>query len=331
MPWNPCPRCRGIRTIDGGSGNDVLVLDDMRERIALSTYQGGAGFDTLRLRNPTGVSIGDTLLAKFAGFEALELPDAFNDVVLSNAGLPTGATAFTVIGGSDGDLLDGAAATIALTLHGRDGDDELAGGSGADRLDAGTGTDVVSGGAGNDTIRFGDVDGDDVADGGAGIDTLQLALGSARLYAPILAGFTGFEALELQGDGFRAVLPAGLAAVAGNASFRVEIVSAGQARPQALLNASQFTARLDIHGGDGDVNIIGGRNADVIRDGAGADRIQGGVGGDSILLTADGAADRLAYAGLNEGSRDIAAAAGAGVLTVPHPVLWTLDCTMRRA
>jgi Ca2+-binding RTX toxin-like protein len=327
----PAGQVFGADTINGGDGDDTVrvhlsqadgALPDysLADFTALSAYQGGVGTDTLRILGTAGVSVTDAVLSRFAGFEVLQLPDFFNDVVLTNAGLSAGTTAFTVQGGSDGDLLNGSGATIALSLLGGAGDDELQGGSGNDLLDAGQGTDYVLAGAGNDTVNFDGVNGDDVADGGAGIDRLALFMPSTNATPLTFASFTGFESLSISMDDSRAVLPAAFTAAVGSGVFFIDIFTF-TGGPGASLVASQVLTRLDIRGGSGAETIIGGRAADTIRDDFGPDRIQGGLGADALLLSPDGAADRVAYGNANEGTRDIAAVSNAGTLAQADTII----------
>jgi Ca2+-binding RTX toxin-like protein len=301
----------GADSVLGGAGDDAISVE-FRSLDAGAAFNGGAGSDVIQALD--AVVLRDGTLARFAGFEQLRLTNALNEVVLGPGAQPPGATAFAVIGGSETDLLNGSAATIALTLTGLAGDDELTGGSRNDVLFAGTGSDWASGGAGADTVYLDDVDGTDAADGGIGTDTLWLNIGSGRIAATSLSGFTGFEALTLSlASGGRVVLPAGIGTAVGSGQFAVDIVSPAGGAGGAL-NASAVATRLDIRGGAGADDILSGSGADTIRDGAGEDRLRGRLGGDLFALTADGAADRITYSFSSEGSADIFASSAAGTV-----------------
>ena len=82
-------------------------------------------------------------------------------------------------GSSDKDELDASNYQGSVTLYGRGGNDELAGGSNNDLLFGGDGNDELSGNAGNDVLVGGD--GDDELDGGIGSDVLIGGLGSDDL------------------------------------------------------------------------------------------------------------------------------------------------------
>ena len=82
-------------------------------------------------------------------------------------------------GSSDKDELDASNYQGSVTLYGRGGNDELAGGSNNDLLFGGDGDDELSGNAGNDVLVGGD--GDDELDGGIGSDVLIGGLGSDDL------------------------------------------------------------------------------------------------------------------------------------------------------
>jgi Ca2+-binding RTX toxin-like protein len=313
-------RLSNADTIDAGAGDDTLVFYWSAADQVAGQYQGGAGRDVLRIAG-SGFAMPDGFLTRFAGFDGLLLPDAPNDLRLTDAGLPAGLSAFSVEGGADLDFVDGSAVTTAaLTLFGYAGDDELVGGARGDVLNGGTGTDVIQAGAGNDTVALMDVAGDDFADGGAGVDHLILNIGPTRAPAGFLSGFTGFEELTLLMGSGRVTLPAGFSAGSGGV-LRVNLSSDGT---QGLdqLNAASQTVRLLVREGFGNTNIIAGRSNDTIEAGLGGDRVQGGLGADSISIGGDGDWDRVVYATANDGSRDIfAAAAQAGTLAQADTIL----------
>jgi hypothetical protein len=131
--------------------------------------------------------------------------------------------------------------------------------------------------------------------------------------AGLLTSFTGFEALTLDMAGARVVLPGTFAAAVGAGVFTVDLnTTAGT--PGSAFRAHAVSNRLDIFGDVGVEGILAGRGADTIRDGESADRIQGHLGADRIILSADGAADRIAFGNFFDGSLDIAAPSNQGTL-----------------
>ncbi len=129
-------------TLKGGSGNDIIVLDD--------SYSA----------SPNGYS------PRFVGIERIE-GGGGNDVVdLTSSVFAYGNV--TLDGGDGND-----------TLWSSSGNDLLLGGAGNDSLDGGAGSDVLQGGAGNDTLL--DTLGTNVFDGGLGNDVLTDGNGASWL------------------------------------------------------------------------------------------------------------------------------------------------------
>ena len=67
------------------------------------------------------------------------------------------------IGGAGRDTLNASAASTAMNLDGRGGDDTLTGGNGGDTLRGGTGRDTMTGGGGTDAVVYDDHDRCDAA------------------------------------------------------------------------------------------------------------------------------------------------------------------------
>jgi len=122
----------GLDRIDGGAGNDTLLLT--------GDYSAGVTFTATTV---TGV---ETILLD-AGFDYnLTLNNATNKASLTIDGQTLGAGTMSI---------NGAAETSnALTLLGNDGDDILTGGGGADSLIGGLGADTLTGGGGIDTVNY---------------------------------------------------------------------------------------------------------------------------------------------------------------------------------
>lgn len=181
-----------IGVIDGGAGNDRLVLDYS------GTVPNGTGPQAYWGRTPTKIDFyltdGVSELVWFTSslFDSLE-------VVARNI------EHYTITGTSGNDNIWGAGGNDVF--YGGEGNDALRGGAGNDTLygDGGddtlrgeAGNDTVYGGAGNDTL-FGE-DGNDVLFGGAGDDSLNGGSGNDTLEGgdgnDLLYGQGGFDDLR---------------------------------------------------------------------------------------------------------------------------------------
>jgi Ca2+-binding RTX toxin-like protein len=135
----------------GGAGEDVLYLSAGADYI-----DGGVGFNTLALSNPTDMNFNT---GTFTG-------DAFGDTWLSIQAIrgssgddtiwakQTDANIARFYGGGGGDYLGGGLGSDIL--YGDAGVDRLYGFGGHDLLQGGTGNDVIDGGAGFDRVDFSD-------------------------------------------------------------------------------------------------------------------------------------------------------------------------------
>jgi hypothetical protein len=155
--------------IDGGDGDDVLVGGAGNDRLlgglGNDTYEGDAGADTVSFKNsPNGVTA--DLLAGFAtgeGDDSFASPidveilvgSAHRDNFTGGGGVV--AINFRFKGGKGNDILTGSGSNDTLgggagkdVLRGVGGDDTLKGGTGNDRLYGGAGVDVGRGGPGRD-------------------------------------------------------------------------------------------------------------------------------------------------------------------------------------
>lgn len=161
----------GDDTLDGGAGTDVIMetlIDGVANEIGLDNdAMFGLGTDVI-LRMETASLTGST----------------GNDTISIEGFTPTVAP--TIRGGSGNDQLIGSDFRDILhgedgndILSGLDGDDILRGGAGDDHLDGNSGDDGLSGGSGNDTVKGNTGDdivyagsGNDSVRGGDGLDTL---------------------------------------------------------------------------------------------------------------------------------------------------------------
>lgn len=159
----------GNDTVRGGSGDDILWLDDGND-----WANGNAGDD--QLRGLSGADslrggIGNDWMNGNSGDDSLWGDDG-DDVIRGGVGDDS------LWGGSGGDILwldDGND-----WANGEDGNDQLRGLSGADALQGGFGDDWMNGNSGNDTLWGGE--GDDVIRGGIGSDWLSGGSGNDVLW-----------------------------------------------------------------------------------------------------------------------------------------------------
>lgn len=198
-----------IENAVGGSGNDVLVANDVA-----NVLTGGAGNDLVSYREATagvsasllsargtagaangdryvtvegleGSAFNDTLIGN--GFDNLLIGGAGADVLNGGGGVDTASyrtatrsvmVSLQTMTGSLGDAA-GDRLTSIEALEGGAGDDMLIGWTGNDTLTGGAGNDMLVGNAGNDTLVGGL--GDDNLQGGAGNDALTGGAGNDAL------------------------------------------------------------------------------------------------------------------------------------------------------
>ena len=178
----------GTDYVDGGGGNDVLILDfSVMDTPDVSGVKGGGAgiyggpfyrtliadgtrIDNISFRNIesmviTGTSKDDFISGSFGsdklygglGNDTLDGSSSGNDYIEGGAGNDTITGSYGAYGNGSADTLIGGSGDD--TLKGLTGDDKLVGGTGNDTLIAdfqftyGFGNDSLSGGDGNDVIR----------------------------------------------------------------------------------------------------------------------------------------------------------------------------------
>lgn len=200
------------KTINGTSGDDVLVGTDKNDKIygksgndeirgmgGNDRLEGDSGNDTMFGGEGNDIMDGGRDDDVMSGDEGNDLVygNRGDDIVEGNAGndLVGGGSGNDVISGGDGndglyggsgnDVLDGGAGKDRLyagrgddSLHGGDGKDKLYGWSGDDNLDGGEGDDKLYGGSGNDTLTGGT--GDDRIRGERGDDHIIWSAGDGN-------------------------------------------------------------------------------------------------------------------------------------------------------
>ncbi len=161
--------------VDGGAGNDILVMDNAFGVFGRSTLMGGAGDDSINVATSGGTNLlygdvgNDTLVGTAAptGFgDTLYGGDAAN-ADTGNDSLTAGARSL-MFGQQGNDTLVGTGANASLY-----------GGQGTDSLVAG-GTSYLSGDLGNDTLVTGATNQNTLL-GGEGNDSLYGVGGSANI------------------------------------------------------------------------------------------------------------------------------------------------------
>ncbi len=148
----------------------------------------------------------------------------------------------------------GAAAKVALSLFGDDGDDSLQGGDGDDALHGGAGNDLFFTAAASD--------GADLYDGGPGLDKVDYGARAAPLVVTV--GADGGDGENGEND---------------DVGDTVEALVGG-AGDDTLVGSA---ADNEMHGGAGKDAIHGGDGADSINGEAGDDELFGDAGDDSLF------------------------------------------------
>ncbi|MGI9276747.1 MAG: LamG-like jellyroll fold domain-containing protein [Endozoicomonas sp.] len=303
----------GNDVLDGGDGNDYLYGSDGNDVLT-----GKSGDDHLF------GDAGDDILSGGEGFDRIDGGEGVD--TLSFQGKPTGVTfdltqaesyenrvtnIENVVGTDHNDTLTGDNSNNTLsggagndTLNGLAGVDILAGGAGNDTLDGGDGRDTIIGGAGNDILRDtgtlsgvldanGEdhsaddtfiVSGHDTVDGGVGTDTVMFQ--SSHDNDSINGVFASLE----------------------EERSTVYYQDSGN-------EASTLTNIENLTGTDGNDNLTGDSQVNILTDGAGQDMLEG-LGGDDILVaTVDDSVDAF-YGG--EGNDTFLAQDVSGEATFSH-------------
>jgi Ca2+-binding RTX toxin-like protein len=318
----------GADTIDGGGGTDVISAgggnDSVQYYGSEISIDGGSGNDTLVLAALGGISLvnlgvpanvdqtsGDGVdVFNFENVDASALSTAIAVTGSSAANIiTTGSGADTIDGGGGADVISAGAGDDAVSYYGTEA--SLDGGSGTNTLvlkaatgsidlnnvdqttgdatnvsnfqnvDASalvtgatitgsTGINIITGGAGADTI-----------DGGGGADVINAAGGDDTVV------YRGSESTIDGGSGSDTlVLGAGAPVTAVNFAVAAGVdQTAGDSvavKNFENLNASAMTTALSVTGSLSGNTIITGSGDDTIQGGAGADVINAGGGNDSV-------------------------------------------------
>jgi len=242
----------GRDLLDGGAGDDLLI--------------GGAGDDTLRGGEGDDRLFGNAgadIMAGGTGDDAYAVDD-LSDIIIEREGEGTdyviATVNYTLVANVEnlelgGAALEGTGNALANRIYGNALDNILRGGAGDDVLIGGAGDDVLIGGPGNDRVQ-----------GGAGADTFVFDSHGAGDLIRIYNFTLGEDRLQLDGDAFAGLSPAGALAESAFALGR----SATDAATRILYDQDSGNLYYDADGAGG----------------AGAERI-GFVGAHLALTAAD--------------------------------------------
>jgi Ca2+-binding RTX toxin-like protein len=278
-------------SIDGGAGNDRLLIDYIGNNSVVMSYSTstGNGFIKAGLETDTFSSIESFSIYSGSGNDSL-LGGTGNDSIDGGIGNDTlnAGNGNNTLSGRDGndritsgtgdDSIDGGNGNDQLsagngnnTLSGGDGNDNLTSGTGNDSIDGGNGNDQLSAGNGNNTLSGGDGNdnltsgtGNDSIDGGNGNDRLQSSYSNAVLMSYDTLNGSGSITSGSEIDTFISIESFNITAGNGN---------------DFLLGS---TGDDYLHGGDGNNTVSGGDGHDDLTSGTGNDSIDGGNGNDTL-------------------------------------------------
>ncbi len=299
LTFNGAAETNGSFTITGGASNDVLT--------------GGAGNDTFHLENGGNDTAnghgGDDIFEMGSAFTAGDTIDGgtgsntiefnqtnvgldFNSSNLANIQniqFDESGTAVSDTGSITGDFSGGQTVTVDTSGFSHAGSSLTLNASGSSNAISlvtgfGFGTFQITGTAQDDTFHLGffsQID-SDVIDGFGGNDTLIIdSHGNDTTFT--LSGISGIRTVQLED---------------GSNSYTINLTDSTVASGQTMtVDASALVSTgvvLNFDGSaetDGQLDIIGGANADALKGGAGDDTISGGGKGDTIR--GNGGADTL--------------------------------------
>jgi Ca2+-binding RTX toxin-like protein len=281
----------GVDAVDGGLGDDLLVVDYRLATGAVTgdstsnfTEAGGGG----RMVTITDGTFEDFRILTGSGADTITT-GAGDDTIKTGNGASTvtaGQGANFIRGGSDADTI--TALDGGNLVKAGNGTNTVTTGAGADTIFAGTGADTIVSGGGDDRISlFG---GADTVDAGVGDD--RLIVDYAEMTTNVTGGITG-------GDGNSGYV-GHLADLAGSSidfegieSFRI---TTGSGDDTLVTGKGDDMLRgglgLDVFdGGGGDDQLFGGEGGDELRGGRGADVVTGGGGADAFVFATAKEAD----------------------------------------
>ncbi|TXT38962.1 MAG: repeat-containing protein [Planctomycetota bacterium] len=307
----------GADTLLGGDNDDFLSGGEGSDSL-----DGGSGTNTLTETSDTDYSVGNGLTSggigsdSFVNIQFAQLRGGSNANAISAAEFTGSAT---IIGEAGDDTLTGS--SQADFFDGDNGDDEIHGGDGIDTLYEfanvnftlgvstliGLGSDtfdsielaMLTGGVGNNTLDASSFLGSVTLLGGAGNDVLKGGIGDDALFGEAgadtftgnggtntLDGGTEIDQVFASGDTNFTLTPTQLSSSLGTDNLVLNTIETAKLVGGAgnnTLNASTFTGKTTLQGGDGADTIIGGTSADSLDGGAGNDVLTGGTGNDMFV------------------------------------------------
>jgi len=257
-----------MAALQGGDGNDTLIVSTSTPPVAPVEARGEAGNDTI-----TG-GRGDVLLYGGQGEDLLTAGTQGVSLLHGDAGNDR------LIGSEGRDVLVGDAG--ADTIAAAEGDDRIFGDDfgafgpfdpGPDNIDAGPGTDNVDAGGGNDVVR-----------GGPGPDTLTGGIGDDQLEGAddddVLDGASGNDTLS--GDAGRDTIRGSDGADTATGGAGGDLLFGGIDNDRLTGGGTGAT------GADPGDRVDGEDGSDVVAGGPGRDALFGGAGDDRMLMGPDG-------------------------------------------
>ncbi|WP_417725998.1 calcium-binding protein [Roseovarius sp.] len=305
----------GTQNINGGDGDDLILVEEVDGGSTALQIEGGSGFDRLLLegvgdarwfyRVESAISL--TLRAHKTTVQGEDLRNA-NDVFFSLK--PTSVEEISLGNFNDHAIYaPGGSATAVFFLQ--DGNDRFDGENGFADVHAGNGNDIGNfnrggggifrAGAGDDFAVFDDTDTDNAAIMGADNDVVRI-----ERFRGNADGGTGYDTIAFDVN-FNSRIVADLAA-GTVVSFKGLIVNNAEQVDMTLQNfeviiATEFNDLIDgsslseqilgrggndtLRGADGRDKLFGGAGNDTLEGGAGEDLLHGGPGNDRL----DGGAD----------------------------------------
>lgn len=288
----------GDDTINGAAGADYIEGGD-----GIDTINGGGGADTILITDYDDIVDGglntDSVIIDFSAFtSAIGLfqfaANAGGPWSYGGGGTINAVENVTILLSGNDDTIAADTSSLALTINGNGGNDQIYGGMAADILSGGAGNDVLTSGGvvqvsigdslfgngGDDTLRLSS---EGSADGGAGVDGLIL-------YSNGAAAGTSLNFTAMWSGGSVAYGSGVLTAIEmvqffnGTAFNDVLVIGDGQQLHEGFSQS--------YYGNDGNDVLIGGINSesldggignDVLSAGAGNDWLYGGAGTDDLI------------------------------------------------
>jgi Ca2+-binding RTX toxin-like protein len=315
---NDTIRTGGSEDIAGGTGDDLIMVENVDGGSTALQVDGGGGFDILRLDDVGDArwyynvqsAIALTLRAHKTTVEGEDLRNA-RDVFFSVK--PTGIELMSLGNFDDHVIYEPGGGSIAL-FELRDGNDRFDAENGEADVFAGNGNDIGNfngggggifrGEAGDDYAIFDDTGRDNAAlmgtggdflqierffgnaDGGEGYDAISFDVSySSRIEADLTAG----TVVSFKGEAGNFSEQVGMTLTNFEALIATEFndLIEGNAESEQLLGRGGNDTirggdgRDKLYGGDGNDTVEGGDDEDLLHGGPGNDRLDGGAGTDS--------------------------------------------------